>query len=156
VAGCAHDPPPPPITTTTTPTVKPPANKNTDQVVNLDKEIRQSCSIDDTTRAPKFDFDSTDLSSNDRDVLSKLATCLTTGTLKGRSVALVGRADPRGETEYNMNLGESRAAAVKRYLSNLGVEGGHLRETSRGALDAKGKDEETWRQDRRVDVMLAK
>jgi outer membrane protein OmpA-like peptidoglycan-associated protein len=30
-----------------------------------------------------------------------------------------------------------------------------MSETSRGALDATGHDEETWRKDRRVDISLA-
>ena len=67
---------------------------------------------------------------------------------------LVGRADPRGEQEYNMELGENRAHSVKSYLSNLGVEGQRMALSSRGALDETGTDEEGWRKDRRVDIEL--
>jgi peptidoglycan-associated lipoprotein len=70
-------------------------------------------------------------------------------------VTLVGRADPRGEGEYNMSLGAYRASAVKSYLGERGVEQQRMRETSRGALDATGQDEEGWREDRRVDITLA-
>jgi hypothetical protein len=48
---------------------------------------------------------------------------MTTGPLTGKSVELVGRADPRAEAEYNMNLGATRADAVKHYLAQLGVTG---------------------------------
>ena len=89
---------------------------------------------------------------DDRDVLAQVAQCLTTGPLKGHSVKLVGRADPRGTQEYNMALGERRSNAVVKYLSGLGVGAGQLRETSRGALDATGNDDATWRQDHRVDI----
>jgi peptidoglycan-associated lipoprotein len=130
------------------------AKTGSDQVVGLGKDIKSNCSIDDSDRAPRFDFDSTDLSSNDREILHQLATCLTTGALKGRSISLVGRADPRGEAESNMNLGASRATAVKAYLTKLGVAKSELRDTSRGALDAKGRDEDSWRLDRRVDIVL--
>jgi peptidoglycan-associated lipoprotein len=71
------------------------------------------------------------------------------------ALVLVGRADPRGEAEYNMNLGATRADAVKHYLAQLGVAGGRLATTSRGALDAQGHDETTWATDRRVDLRLA-
>jgi peptidoglycan-associated lipoprotein len=70
-------------------------------------------------------------------------------------VQLVGRADPRGEAEYNMNLGATRANAVDHYLAQLGIDGSRLTTTSRGALDAQGHDEATYVLDRRVDLRLA-
>jgi peptidoglycan-associated lipoprotein len=157
-SACGHDAPPPKtpaaaIVGQTTPTSAP-TPKRSDQDVSLADDIRSACAIDDVDRAPKFDFDSSQLSSNDRDVLAQLAKCMTAGRLRGRAVALVGRADPRGETEYNMNLGEARAAASKTYLRQLGVASDRLHDTSRGALDAQGHDEGTWRNDRRVDVTL--
>jgi peptidoglycan-associated lipoprotein len=158
IAGCAHDNPPPKTEPPSVVTQSAPPqarNNKSDQVINLSADIRKACDIDDSDRAPKFDFDSTNLSSNDRDVLQKVSTCLTTGPLKGRAIRLTGRADPRGEPEYNMNLGESRASAVKRYMHGLGVSDAKMGDTSRGALDATGHDEETWRRDRRVDVTLA-
>jgi peptidoglycan-associated lipoprotein len=91
---------------------------NPSSAVNISDEIRQACGIvDNTERAPHFDFDSSDLSPPERDLLSQVAKCLTEGPLKGRSIQLVGRADPRGEQEYNMELGERRADQVKHYLS---------------------------------------
>jgi peptidoglycan-associated lipoprotein len=156
-AACGENPPPPakeptPVVTSAAP--KPQPNRKSDQVVNLAKDIRDACKIDDSDRTPKFDFDSTQLSSSDRDVLSQVATCLTTGPLKGRAIQLIGRADPRGEAEYNMSLGGSRATSVMKYLAGLGVAQAKMSETSRGELDATGKDEEGWRKDRRVDIGL--
>lgn len=160
-AGCGGDPKPEPKTAqtehvgTTQPTSAP-VNKKTDQTINVSDEIRKACGIDDSNRAPKFDYDSSQLSSNDRDILSQVAKCLTTGPLKGRAVELVGRADPRGESEYNMNLGAERAKSADDYMASLGVAASQMSLTSRGALDATGHDEETWRHDRRVDVNLVK
>jgi peptidoglycan-associated lipoprotein len=134
--------------------MRPPARSKSDQQINLSAEIRAQCDIDDADRAPKFDFDSSQLATNDRDILAQVARCFTTGPLKGRSMSLTGRADPRGEAEYNMNLGEARATSVRKYLGNLGVDSNRMSETSRGALDATGHDEPTWRRDRRVDVTL--
>ena len=156
---CGKEAPPPQTPSTATEarttTNAAPARKS-DQDVNVASDVRMICNIDDSEKSPKFDFDSTSLSSADRDVLQQVAKCMTEGPLKGKSVQLVGRADPRGEQEYNMGLGGSRAQAAKSYLTSLGVGGERLSETSRGELDATGKDEEGWRKDRRVDVRLAK
>lgn len=104
--------------------------------------------------APKFDLDSADVAPQEREVLSKIATCLTTGPLKGRALTLTGRADPRGEVNYNMALGASRAKSVSSFLTKMGVEPARVKETSRGELDAIGTDEAGWRKDRRVDIQL--
>lgn len=124
--------------------------------VNVSDEILKACKIqlDNVGRAPKFDFDDAELLPEDRDVLEQVAKCVTTGPLKGRHLALVGRCDPRGETEYNMVLGDYRAESVHDYLAKLGVDEGAMARTSRGELDAQGKDEDGWRQDRRVDISL--
>lgn len=122
--------------------------------VHVSDELAKACKIqwNDVERAPKFDFDDAALQPEDRAILAQLARCVTTGPLKGKSLALVGRADPRGETEYNMILGEHRAASVVEYLSLLGVEPTTMNQTSRGELDAEGKDEDGWARDRRVDI----
>jgi peptidoglycan-associated lipoprotein len=119
-------------------------------------DIRRACqiSVGSIEKAPKFDFDRSDLEANDRDVLTQIARCLTTGPLKGRAVKLVGRADSRGEPEYNMGLGEHRAGSVKGYLTQLGVDSRKVAETSRGELDANGTNDDGWQRDRRVDVLL--
>jgi peptidoglycan-associated lipoprotein len=126
---------------------------NGDRLIVSD-EIARACNIhiDNPADAPKFDFDSSDLSTQDRDVLNQVAKCAIEGPLKGMSLKLVGRADPRGEEEYNMVLGGSRAASVRMYLSRLGVDGSRLVTTSRGKLDANGTSEDGWRLDRRVDI----
>src|SRR5262249_56575406 len=87
-------------------------------------------------------------------VLDQLATCLTTGALKGKAVALIGRADPRGTEEYNLGLGSRRAASVSQYLGRLGVGQPQMSVSTRGALEATGTDEAGWRNDRRVGVQL--
>src|SRR5215472_5362825 len=160
---CGHDEPPPkvasnPTTSPTTTTTSTPASttQQRDPAVNVSKEIMDACNITVPDRAPKFDFDSSDLSSAEKEILDQIAKCMTSGPLKGKNVKLTGRADPRGEQEYNMELGENRAHSVKKYLSNLGVEGQRMALSSRGALDATGSDEEGWRKDRRVDINLAK
>lgn len=120
--------------------------------------IAKACGIaprgDGKQMQASFDFDSTALMEEDRQLLAQVAKCLSDGPLRGKSVALVGRADPRGESEYNMTLGESRAFSVHRYMVDLGVGKERMKATSRGEMDATGTDEEGWRKDRRVDIEL--
>ena len=124
--------------------------------VRVDDSLAKMCNVTfgNADRAPKFDYDEAALLPQDRDVLEQVAKCVTTGPLKGRKLALVGRADPRGETEYNMVLGDHRADAVHVYLARLGVASNAMSKTSRGELDAEGRDDDTWQRDRRVDVRL--
>jgi len=140
----------------TQPTTVTSAQPKQEMAVNVDDAIVKACNLKFTNvdESPKFDFDSENLTEGEKQVLDAIAKCLTTGPLKGRSVDLVGRADPRGETEYNMTLGAKRARACHNYLTNLGVGGDKLHDTSRGELDATGTDESGWKKDRRVDIKL--
>jgi peptidoglycan-associated lipoprotein len=102
--------------------------------------------------AVKFDFDSPDLRGDVRQVVERLARCLSTGSLKGAGVMLTGHCDARGENEYNMSLGAQRAENVKTLLIGLGVPIGRVNTSSRGKLDATGSDEASMANDRRVDI----
>lgn len=160
---CGSDKKPAVVATTPAPTTEPtkttsaPANSDK-MAVNVDSDIVKACNLkfENIEEAPKFDYDQEQLTPGEKNVLEAIAKCLTTGPLKGRAVDLVGRADPRGETEYNMTLGAKRARSVHSFLSGLGVAGDKLHDTSRGELDAKGTDEAGWQKDRRVDVRLTK
>src|SRR5690606_28060274 len=71
--------------------------------INISDEIKEACGLSDTEA--HFGYNSANVSDKDRDVMKKLAECFTVGKLKGRTMRLVGHADPRGEPEYNMVLG---------------------------------------------------
>lgn len=127
------------------------------QGLALSADLAATCGIKAAASTdPKFDYDKDELSPEDRKVLDQLAVCLTTGPLKGKAVALIGRADPRGTEEYNLGLGSRRSATVSAYLARLGVDKPQLVVTTRGALDAVGTDEASWAKDRRVDIQLQK
>lgn len=127
--------------------------------LSVSNAIAKACGIaaraDGKPVAPSFEYDSAALAEEDRVLLAQVAKCLTEGALKGRNVNLVGRADQRGEPEYNMTLGGSRADTVKRYMVDLGVGRDRMLGTSRGEMDATGTNESGWAHDRRVDVELA-
>ena len=124
--------------------------------VSISGDLVAACKLhfEQPPSAPTFDYNASALLPADRDVLSKVAECLISGPLAGRSISLVGRADPRGTEEYNMALGQRRAETVASYLERLGVETAKVADSTRGALDARGTDEAGWRVDRRVDLQL--
>ncbi len=95
-----------------------------------------------------FGFNLSSLNTDATSSLSKNAACL---KKTGRSIDLVGHADPRGTTEYNMALSDRRAQAVRDYLRRAGIESSRLKPVPRGNLDATGTDEASWAKDRRVD-----
>ncbi|HEX3344562.1 MAG TPA: OmpA family protein [Polyangiaceae bacterium] len=118
----------------------------------ISEEVRRACGIPDDNAY--FAFDSASIASADISPLDAVAKCFTVGPLKGRALRLIGHADPRGSSEYNMTLGQSRADSVEGYLGRRGVVRSHIATTSRGSNDATGAGESGWAHDRRVDVML--
>ena len=140
----------PPAKTDTTPSPVSPSLS-----VSADLAALCALKVDAQAASPKFDYDKAELLPADRDILQQIATCVTTGPGKGKALALVGRADPRGTEEYNLGLGAKRAKNVADYLASLGVTQPQLQQTTRGSLDATGTDEASYRQDRRVDISLA-
>lgn len=95
-----------------------------------------------------FGFNMSTLNKEATDALSKNASCL---KKTDRGIDLVGRADPRGTTEYNMALSDRRAQSARDYLRRAGIESSRLKPVPRGNLDAVGSDEASWAKDRRVD-----
>jgi peptidoglycan-associated lipoprotein len=125
--------------------------------LSVSEDLAKQCALEvnSSQAAPKFDFDQFQLLPEDRDVLDRVAQCVTSGPMRGKHLKLVGHADPRGTQEYNMSLGTQRAHTVREYLERLGVAAAQLAESTRGAIDARGSDEVTWRVDRRVDLDVA-
>lgn len=123
-------------TATTTPTDKatpaatkqdkPAPNVTADEQVSpglaISGDILAACGIKATAASanPKFDTDKDELAPEDRQVLDKIATCLVSGALKGKAVALIGRADPRGPrstTSASDRDGRSRCPSISRGLA---------------------------------------
>ena len=121
--------------------------------VHVSDEILRACGLD--SHQAYFDYDSARVRPGQRTILRKLARCFATGPLRGRTMALIGHADPRGDAEYNMLLGERRASAVARGLAAEQLARTQMRTSSRGEMDARGFNEQGWALDRRVDIELA-
>jgi len=98
-----------------------------------------------------FDYDKSDIREDARPALRQDADKINAG--KFGTVTIEGHCDERGNSEYNMALGERRANSVKRYLVDLGVPKGTLRTVSFGKERpaVQGHDESAWRYNRRAD-----
>jgi|SRR5690242_8858159 len=77
-----------------------------------------------------FAFDKADVDEKARGTLEKVSSCLKSA--RGAKILVEGHCDERGTAEYNIQLGERRAEAVKKYLVNLGLDGNDVRTTSYG------------------------
>ena len=160
LAACGSDPkpvaqapaPPPPASAEPAPPPEKAGDVPTRSNINISEDIKKACGISDADAY--FAYDSANVRPQDHAILQKLAACFSTGPLKGKTMRLVGHADPRGDEEYNMVLGGRRADNVKNAIVDAGLSSSKIATTSRGEMDATGTDEAGWEKDRRVDVML--
>jgi peptidoglycan-associated lipoprotein len=127
------------------------ATTNESVEVYVDRRILDLCYVP----LPHFAFDSAALSDRGRDALEELADCFVDGAAAGERLSIVGHTDPRGGYAYNLALGERRAARVAQYLEDQGVARQRMDTSSRGEIDAKGTDETSFADDRRVGIFLA-
>ena len=98
-----------------------------------------------------FDFDESDLRDDARSRLdAKLPILLAN---PGLSLRVSGHADERGSDEYNLALGQRRASAAKRYLTERGVADGRIETASFGEEQpvAAGGDESSHAANRRAE-----
>ena len=96
-----------------------------------------------------FDFDRSELRDDARATLdSKIPVLLANPDV---SIRIAGHTDERGSTEYNIALGQRRAATAKRYLTERGVAAGRVETVSfgEGRPSVDGHDESAWAQNRR-------
>jgi len=96
-----------------------------------------------------FAFDSSELSAESRTTLEKQAFWLR--KYPQATVSVEGHCDERGTREYNLALGERRAAAARDYLVSLGVDPSRVATISYGKErpTVLGSNEEAWAQNRR-------
>ncbi len=101
-----------------------------------------------------FDYDSAVLSAEARQLLKIKAKWLDVNA--GYNIVVQGHCDERGTTEYNLALGDQRAAAVKAFLMDLGISGARITTISYGEekpLDP-GNNEAAWARNRRAHFVI--
>ena len=101
------------------------------------------------TSVINFDYDKSDLRDDARAALDAKVPILLANT--NVTMRLAGHADERGSSEYNLALGQRRAAAAKRYLVERGVAESRIETTSFGEERPLCADhnEACWSQNRR-------
>lgn len=95
-----------------------------------------------------FDFNKADVRADAREALGKTAEFLR--KYPQIRATIEGHCDERGSTEYNLVLGDRRAAAVKNYLVQLGISADRLTTTSLGKERpfCTDSNEECWQRNR--------
>ena len=96
-----------------------------------------------------FDYDQSEIRADARSTLQESANWMRRWT--STRVRVAGHCDERGTNEYNLSLGEERAAAVRDYLIGLGIDGDRISTVSRGEESpfCNESSESCWRQNRR-------
>ena len=108
------------------------------------------------TREIRFDYNKADVLAADQELLQQKLAILQAHPYLVVQVA--GNCDERGSDEYNMALGERRAAAAERWLEAHGIASDRITVTSYGKerpLDP-GHDEAAWEKNRRDDFVLTR
>jgi peptidoglycan-associated lipoprotein len=103
-----------------------------------------------------FDLDKADIRSDARAALGKSADFLRNHPQI--KVVVEGHCDERGSTEYNLALGDRRAAAVKQYMVSLGIGADRVSTVSYGKEKpfCMESNESCWQQNRRGHFVMAK
>jgi peptidoglycan-associated lipoprotein len=96
-----------------------------------------------------FEFDRAEIRPADQGTLDRKAALLAANP--NVRVRISGHADDRGSDEYNLALGNRRAAAAKRYLENKGIDPSRVEVVSYGEERPlnPGTDESAYAQNRR-------
>jgi peptidoglycan-associated lipoprotein len=99
-----------------------------------------------------FDFDRADLTAESRERLQRISEILVKHP--GLTVRIEGNCDERGGEEFNLQLGQQRAAVAKKYLANLGVAPARIDTISYGKDRPANPahTEEAWQENRRAEV----
>jgi peptidoglycan-associated lipoprotein len=71
------------------------------------------------SKSIRFDFDKANIKPEYRDILNRIAGVLM--TLKGFSIGVYGYTDDVGNQDYNLQLSQRRAAAVRDFLVQAGI-----------------------------------
>lgn len=126
-----------------------------DEVVEISGECLPLVGSEDVLALSsiEFTYDDFDLSDMAQEVLLANADCL--AQAPDLAIVIEGHADERGTSEYNLALGNERAAAVRRFLAHLGIDESRLQILSKGEEEPVCGDggEDCWSRNRRVELI---
>ncbi len=97
-----------------------------------------------------FDYDSSDILSSETAALEAKAAWLKANPKA--KITIEGHCDERGTSEYNLALGDRRAARTKGFLKKLGISADRMETVSYGEEKPAvvGHTEEAWSKNRRA------
>jgi peptidoglycan-associated lipoprotein len=142
-----------------TPAAAPPPSAPTDDTAERDRLERERMAREAAERGRavsadlaamiNFDYDQAVVRPADQETLNRKARILVANP--GVKIRISGHADERGSDEYNLALGNRRAAAAKRYLQSKGVDASRIEVVSYGEERPlnPGSDESAFAQNRR-------
>lgn len=101
-----------------------------------------------------FDYDQSEIRADQRATLdAKIPVLRANPAVR---ILISGHADERGSDEYNIALGQARAAAARRYLTDNGIDPSRIQITSYGEERpaVQGTDESAYAQNRRAEFEI--
>lgn len=135
------------------------ARARADSIARADAMARDAASAAAALRSTltatvHFDYDQSDLRPDDKATLDAKIPILQANT--GVTIRISGHTDERGSDEYNLALGQRRAAAAKAYLVQHGIADARIETISYGEERpvAQGSDEAAYAQNRRAEFEI--
>jgi peptidoglycan-associated lipoprotein len=152
--GCAHAPPTATTETTSAPATAsaqrqaeaPPPKPTPTADADLDSLLHG--------QVVNFGFDEAQLTPESEQRLQRLSEAMRSHP--GVKLAVAGNCDELGTEEYNLALGQKRAAVAKQYLTSLGIDANRVSTVSYGKERPlnRGHDEQARAENRRDDLSL--
>jgi peptidoglycan-associated lipoprotein len=145
-------PPPAPAPPPPDPAPEPPAAESEEAA--FERKTLDQLNAERPLSSVLFDYDSSSLGEPARQTLQTNVQWLQRWTTT--RVVVEGHCDARGTAEYNLGLGERRAAAITGYLVSLGVAAERVTAVSKGKEQPLCDDahEGCWRQNRRGQFVI--
>ncbi len=145
VVDTAPAPPPPPATTAAPPAPTAELTEEERFARKSIEELNDERPLGDVF----FDFDRARLREPDVTALEANAQWLSRWT--STRITIEGHGDSRGTSEYNLALGDRRAAAARSYLTCLGISADRVTTVSKGKEEpfCREESESCWQQNRR-------
>jgi len=135
------------------------ARARADSIARADAAARDAASAAATLRSTltatvHFAYDQSDLRPDDKATLDAKIPILQANA--GVTIRISGHTDERGSDEYNLALGQRRAAAAKAYLVQHGIADARIETISYGEERpvAQGSDEAAYSQNRRAEFEI--
>ena len=99
-----------------------------------------------------FEYNSAEIAGSSTKTMATLAKALASPQLEGRRFTVVGHTDASGSASYNKALSDRRAAAVRRYLIDSGIDADRLRAVGKGESDLLNSGDPNAAENRRVEI----